>query len=195
VSGRTIIEFKGIEEMRKELKELGRKYPEAAAEALYQEGLAIERASVPLVPVDTGRLRATHYVAPTADLGMGRLVTQVGYGADYALPVHERMSAHHESGQAKFLETPFKAAMGGMADRLAARIKANVEAGRGMKPVDESAIEAEKAKAEGAGAARGAKTTARRARSAANRKTRKANRSASRTARKAFGLRGSKGGT
>lgn len=126
------MKIKGVEEVAKELKRLQRKYPEATAAALYTEGLRIERASVPLVPVDTGRLRATHYVSRPAK-ERRRVRVYVGYGANYGLYVHERTSAKHTTGQAKFLEQPFKAAMAGYSSRMAAEIKSNADKGKGMK--------------------------------------------------------------
>ena len=71
-----------------------------------------------LTPIDTGELRSRGFVE-------GPFLTQdeqyygvvVGFekhddrnteGDFYAVPVHERTHVHHEVGQAKFLEEPFK---------------------------------------------------------------------------------------
>lgn len=149
------IEITGTDEVMRELARLANDFPEATAAALYEEGVAIEAASVPLVPVDTGRLRATHYTTPPTDSGtaLGPVVT-VGYGTDYALPVHERMDVHHDTGQAKYLETPLKAAASGFAGRMAARIKRMVEAGKGLSAVSARKASSAVKAAETAGMAR-----------------------------------------
>lgn len=122
------MKIKGAAEVMRELEKLAKKYPKATAAALYEEGLAIESESAKLVPVDTGRLRATHYTAPPRDDG-NKIKVEVGYGTDYALYVHERMKARHKVGQAKYLEVPFKASRRGYAGRVASRIKKHVERG------------------------------------------------------------------
>jgi hypothetical protein len=103
---------------------------EAVADALHAEALAIEAASVPLVPVDTGRLRSTHYVSPP-ERGSDTPRAEVGYGTDYAVYVHERTEIHHETGQAKFLEQPLQQARSGYAERIARRVQARLEKGAG----------------------------------------------------------------
>ncbi len=40
----------------------------------------------------------------------------VGYSAEYAVPVHERMDLKHTNGQAKFLEQPLRTEKQAMAD-------------------------------------------------------------------------------
>jgi hypothetical protein len=81
------------------------------------------------IPVDTGRLRATHYVTPPEETGSGHVAVEVGLGTDYAVFVHEDTSAHHPSGEAKFLENALAARTPGFAERLARRTKQNIEAG------------------------------------------------------------------
>lgn len=111
----------GAPEVIAQLKRYQAAYPAATGAALMQEGQAIEAASVPLVPVDTGNLRSKHYTSPPVASGKGPEVT-VGYGTDYALPVHENMKAKHKVGQAKYLEVPFKAAFAGFSERMVSRI-------------------------------------------------------------------------
>ena len=46
----------------------------------------------------------------------------VGYTQSYAIYVHENLTAHHDVGQAKFLQQPFYGAVNGMAERVAAKV-------------------------------------------------------------------------
>lgn len=91
----------------RELKKYQKLYPEALATALYQEGLKIDAKSAPLVPVDYGRLRGSHYV--TQPTNAKNPVVEVGYGTDYAIYVHERTELKHRVGQAKYLQEVIEA--------------------------------------------------------------------------------------
>jgi hypothetical protein len=55
-------------------------------------------------PVKTGRMRNSGYVHV-----LGYEV-EIGFDTPYAATVHEDTSANHDTGEAKFLETPFKSA-------------------------------------------------------------------------------------
>jgi len=100
-----------------------------ARAALREEGETIMSASKEIVPVDLGTLKSSGHVESEALPGRARVV--LGYGGPagsgenvgYALIVHEDLAAHHEHGQAKYLEVPFRAAQVGMAARLAAKIR------------------------------------------------------------------------
>lgn len=80
--------------------------------ALYEIGNEVMGESKRLVPVDTGALKGSGYVAPPQVDG-GRLVVEMGYGgpaAQYAVRQHEDLSLNHpDGGQAKFLEQPLSA--------------------------------------------------------------------------------------
>lgn len=69
--------------------------------------LIFKAESMVRTPVDTGNLRAGHYV----DVGLVGNQPQgvVGVQADYAVPVHENLTAHHDVGEAKYLENAIKA--------------------------------------------------------------------------------------
>jgi hypothetical protein len=74
--------------------------------ALIQAGLLIQRESQLLVPVDTAALRNS---ANTRAIdGKGYVEVIVSYGTEYGIYVHENLDAHHDVGQAKFLEQPFR---------------------------------------------------------------------------------------
>jgi hypothetical protein len=106
--------------------------------ALYQEGLAVDALAVSKIPVDTGRLRATHYVSPPTDEGPLRSVVEVGFGTDYAVYVHEDTAARHVTGEAKFLEKAMNQRASGFTERLARRAKKLFEAGVSVVAIDGS---------------------------------------------------------
>lgn len=124
---------------------------DALSAALYQEGLAVDAESVKQVPVDTGRLRGTHYVAPPTE-GAASPVCEIGYGTDYAVPVHENMKARHGpaytdpkghargAGQkAKYLSDPLNDARRGYNRRLGARAWGNWKRGIGVRAIPRTA--------------------------------------------------------
>lgn len=107
--------------------ELSRRYPEATATAVYQEGVDLLAESIPEVPVDTGRLRRSGYVdAPSSAYDP---VCMVGYGTEYALAVHERREVNHATGKAGYLIDPMLRRAAGYPDRMARRIAKNVRDG------------------------------------------------------------------
>lgn len=101
------VEVRGLDKILARMETLSKRFPATVLRAVTAEAQVIMRESVRLCPVDTGRLRASAYVKP-ADSGKPQVV--LGYGAEYALAVHERTEVHHENGtQAKFLSTPIDA--------------------------------------------------------------------------------------
>lgn len=142
-SGRTITQALRQYGEEKVAKALGRQ--------LYREGTGIEQASVPLVPVDTGALRSSHYTAPPVRFGDVIRVT-IGYGGPaakinpktgestdgYALHVHEDLEAFHKVGTAKYLELPFNQAAHGMSGRIAAAMRSDLAGGGNPPPGSES---------------------------------------------------------
>lgn len=122
------VEIKGAEEIREKLRKLAVGHKEATRAALHQEGLALMAEAVKRTPVDTGRLRASAYAEPSPESD-SRLVEKVGFGAEYALAVHERTEAHHEVGQAKFLTSALDERQSGFSERMAERVKKNLEGG------------------------------------------------------------------
>ena len=124
MSGRA--EVKGAEAIKAKLAELARRYPEAAKKALFAEANVIFAEAVRLTPVDTGRLRASAYVAPPEQEGE-KIQAKVGYGAEYSLAVHEKTEVHHAEGtSAKFLTRPVEAHRRSFPADMAERIKGEV---------------------------------------------------------------------
>lgn len=110
--------------LAEKLLSMREEYPAAFRAALLQEAMLIFTASQELVPVDTGRLRASGGVSPP----MGPSGTVVIYfGANYALAVHEL-----HSSKGKYLEIPFKQALPGLAARMAKRTELLAARGVGI---------------------------------------------------------------
>lgn len=96
---------------------------------LYREGEETIAESKPDVPVDTGALRSSGYVALPKQTG-SRVEVRCGYGgsaAGYALAVHENLEAHHDVGKAKYLEDVFNRRTRGLPARIAARMEKRLE--------------------------------------------------------------------
>lgn len=74
----------------------------ATMAGLLEGGLKVQAKSQDRVPVDTGNLKGSAYTRKERG---GATAVEVGYGAAYALGVHEDMEARHETGQAKYLES------------------------------------------------------------------------------------------
>jgi hypothetical protein len=156
--------LEGLKAVKGQLSRLFANAPGAMAAGIYQEGLRVDADAVSMCPVDSGRLRATHYVGPPEDNG-SRIDVPVGFGTDYAVYVHENTShrlgkgvegprmmtalaakALHggEGGTAtgivgpKFLERAMHNAMAGFEDRLARRVRRNIRDGITVAPIDAS---------------------------------------------------------
>lgn len=134
-------EMIGDKKTRAELRRMQRKWPEALAVALFEEGVEIFKESQEQVPVDTGRLKGSGLVF------MRRAGTDfstvIGYGTAYALRIHEDTSLDagrqnraelalsnpgfksqgSQVGKSKYLSDPFEEALPGMARRLATRTR------------------------------------------------------------------------
>lgn len=126
------------------LADYGDKAAQVLGQELYAEANGIMTQSKPLVPVDTGSLRASGYVTEpvvkgttvSVDLGYGGVASRknpkTGESTDvYAIYVHENLDAHHRVGIAKFLEIPFDMAKRGMVGRIAASLKKRLKTGGG----------------------------------------------------------------
>jgi hypothetical protein len=119
-------EHSGAEELQAALEKLQEAAPIQGAGAMLEEAHAIRAASVEIVPVDQGILRASAEVqGPHFHFGSAFVV--VGYGgaaAHYAVEQHENLKFKHSPGQqAKFLEQPAREAVTGMENRLAQKLR------------------------------------------------------------------------
>lgn len=124
------IQLRGIEQVQRRLQHVADTTARSLAAALTVEAEAIMGKSKEIVPVDTGALRSTGHVQPPETAG-AQVTVEMGYGgpaAPYAVFVHERVELRHNPPtQAKFLEQPALEAIPGMAERVAARIRPDVE--------------------------------------------------------------------
>lgn len=127
------IEVTGLAELQQRLQACAAEVPPLMAIAVQQEGDAILEASQPLVPIDTGALRASGAVSDAALSGLVASV-QISYGgpgegfdrvpSTYAIRIHEDTTLNHpRGGQSHFLSLPFFAATHGMLERLADAIR------------------------------------------------------------------------
>lgn len=130
----------GSKRLNRNLRQLGSRMPQVIGKALFAEGEAIMAASKRLVPVDTGALRSSGNVQlPKVDALKATITLSYGgAAAPYAVFVHEipppptkspkgRSARHLPPTQWKYLEQPFRAAQAGMAQRLASRVRREVE--------------------------------------------------------------------
>jgi hypothetical protein len=126
----------GIEQVRQHLQDLSAQVPFLMVLAVQQEGEAVLAASQPLVPIETGALRASGTVSDAALDGAVASVA-ISYGgpgagfertpSQYAIVVHEDTTMRHpRGGQAHFLSQPLFEATQGMLERLADAVRVAV---------------------------------------------------------------------
>jgi hypothetical protein len=126
------IEIKGLDKLNRLLMNAGSNGTQALAKGLYEEATMAFNESQVLVPVDTGALKGSGHVTPPV-ITKDSVEVTVGYGgpaSSYALIVHERIMApsgkkvfHAPPTQAKYLETPVKRRISGLASRLGTHLK------------------------------------------------------------------------
>jgi len=109
-SGATLV---GLDALQKTLADMAEEAPLRAAAGSLEEAGRILKAAQGYCPVDTGALRDSGRAGQDGDGG-----ALVEFTADHAVRVHEDLSAHHKSGQAKFLERATNEAQAGFADRM-----------------------------------------------------------------------------
>jgi hypothetical protein len=110
------------------LKAVVRKFPGAAAAAVYIEALGVLRRARSNVPVDTSLLVNSVWCS-LPDAQSGNPTAVFGYAAPYALAVHERTEVHHVVGHAGWLREAMEAAQNGYAQRVLARTLAYAKEG------------------------------------------------------------------
>jgi len=103
----------------------GRELIHAAAEALREDSEVTMTLAKERTPVRFGVLRGSGTVFPTEVSGTV-LTSRLGFGGaakEYAIPVHENLTARHAVGQAKFLECAMLERARGQDRRLAEGIR------------------------------------------------------------------------
>lgn len=78
-----------------------------------------------LAPVDTGDLKASGMTLPATIQGT-EIRKVIGFTMGYAAAVHENLTAHHKSGQAKYLETAMNRSAVKVRDFIIQTIKSEV---------------------------------------------------------------------
>jgi len=124
------VKVEGGDKVAKNLRKQHLGYNGAVAAALYQLGLMVDSKATKRVPVDTNTLRRSHYVAPPT--GMPRPVVEIGFGTDYAVPVHERVEVFHKVGGPLYLKSSFDEVLSGFKRKFAKLVKKNLRAKVGM---------------------------------------------------------------
>lgn len=122
--------LKGIRKLERNLQRKLKDIDQATTEGLVDAGNHLLGLSQPLVPVDTGRLKASGAVIKNSSNQV--FVSYEAHnpvnGYDYALIQHEDLAFYHADGtQAKFLEQPFRENINGLVDIIAGDIKRGVD--------------------------------------------------------------------
>jgi hypothetical protein len=99
----------------------------AVAGGVYQMGMSIIGRAKKYTPVDVGILRGSAYAAPPKSIE--NPVVDIGYGTDYALPVHERVEVFHEVGQPLFLKRAVDESRANYLRSLAIKARRNLARG------------------------------------------------------------------
>lgn len=130
-----VVEITGFAEAEAKLQKIDSSMLDILGGVLRREGENIMSRSVPLVPVDTGVLRASRTVQGPkigGTRGIAKtVVVTLGYGGAakaYATIQHENLSYRHTVGQAKFLEVPFNEAMQGIGQRIGVAVQLQLRA-------------------------------------------------------------------
>lgn len=119
------VKLVGLSKLLKKFQRRPEEILKLTAAAINIEAEIIMAEAKGLAPVDLGTLRASGFVKPPK-FRRSKISISLGFGgpaAEYALFVHEDLTANHPVGQAKFLEQPFKKRLSGMSARIAKRIE------------------------------------------------------------------------
>jgi len=125
---KTSVDFsiRGTKQVSNRLLDYADQFPDAAAEALYDQMIeSVEPDVYESTPEDTGKLRDTIRVEESVQKGKRISCSIVAGGpkAPYALIVHEDLDANHIVGDAKYIERPLNRAARTFAAELGARLQ------------------------------------------------------------------------
>lgn len=76
-----------------------------------------------MAPVATGFLKSSGTTEPAVMAADGGISKRIGFNAIYAVYVHEDLEAHHDDGQAKFLEESMRRGLPKFGPFVAGQIK------------------------------------------------------------------------
>lgn len=100
------IKLEGFIELTNKLNKSVSQISDTVQSALLDCGNDLQQKAQDLTPVRTGALKASAFTE--ADKQGKNPSVIVGFEEEYAIYVHENLEAHHDVGQAKFLEQPLK---------------------------------------------------------------------------------------
>lgn len=104
------------------LQQRGQRKVRAFQIGIRRAGYYVFQLTQAVVPVDTGYLKSTGWMRFA---GSGTTFTfTIGYSADYAIYVHERLDVFHPHGQAKYVEGPMREARGTVNQIIVTALKA-----------------------------------------------------------------------
>lgn len=100
------VKLEGFVELTNKLNKSVSQISDTVQSALLDCGNDLQQKAQDLTPVDTGALRSSAFTESDRQ-GKNPSVI-VGFEEEYSIFVHENLEAHHNIGQAKFLEQPLK---------------------------------------------------------------------------------------
>jgi hypothetical protein len=110
----------GVKKINKAFKKMEKAHPMAARAALFNEAQDMGFEIYPLIPIDTGELRASFGITPP----IGRRAIFIGVGVPYGVHVHERTDLNHKAPtQAKFIEVVWNRRKGALIERVGETMK------------------------------------------------------------------------
>lgn len=115
------IKVEGMKELNDVCQRIPKEATGAAQKQLKRCLMDLENKSVKKAPKQSGAL-ARSVRMETTETSHG-ISGMVGFFVPYATRQHEGLNFHHEQGEAKFLENPFKENMQKYIDSIAAAIK------------------------------------------------------------------------
>ena len=121
--------FEGISKLEKDFNTKVKQINNSTTIGLYEAGRHLLELSQPLVPVDTGRLKASGKVTAegTNEVYVSYEAVNPDSGYEYAPIQHEDLSFHHDIGQAKYLEEPFASSIDELVDIVAKYVRKGVD--------------------------------------------------------------------
>lgn len=121
------VQIKGLNEARKRLSSLKKKFPRKLKAALVRRcELIMTDSKENYVPIDQSTLKNSGHVV----VDPNKIAATLAFGGPaeaYAVIQHEREDFHHEVGGAKYLERPLLLAMTTFAADIAADVKVTEE--------------------------------------------------------------------
>lgn len=116
----TRVAVEGLDKVMRNLNKEVTKIKGRTIAGLLAGGLIIQAEAQRRVPVDTGNLKGSAFTRKAHD---NPKAVVVGFGASYAIYVHEDLQAFHDDGEAKYLENAIVAKQSEVIDAIAAYAK------------------------------------------------------------------------